>query len=105
MKCTVKQCDKEAIMLFKHLDFAEDSSESFCYDHCLGFARKMLTGFSPHDAGMKNLGLVSIKTAANILNVHPETLRRWDNSGKLKAVRLGSRRDRRYSLDSIRGLM
>lgn len=39
---------------------------------------------------------ISIKEAARILNVHPETLRRWDNSGKLKAHRVGPRQDRKY---------
>jgi len=40
--------------------------------------------------------LISIKEAARILNVHTETLRRWDNEGKLKAQRVGPRQDRKY---------
>ena len=40
--------------------------------------------------------LLTIQQVARALNVHTETLRRWDKSGKLKAVRLGSRGDRRY---------
>jgi excisionase family DNA binding protein len=44
----------------------------------------------------KELKLISLKEAARILSTHPETLRRWDNSGKLKAVRVGSRKDRQY---------
>lgn len=39
---------------------------------------------------------ISIREAARILNVHTETLRRWDNSGKLKARRVGPRQDRKY---------
>lgn len=39
---------------------------------------------------------ISIREAARILNVHTETLRRWDNSGKLKAQRVGPRQDRKY---------
>lgn len=39
---------------------------------------------------------ISIREAARILNVHTETLRRWDNSGKLKAQRVGPRKDRKY---------
>lgn len=39
---------------------------------------------------------ISLREAARILNVHPETLRRRDNSGKLKAQRIGPRQDRKY---------
>jgi len=45
--------------------------------------------------------LISIKEASRILNVHPETLRRWDKSGKLKAVRVGTRKDRKYQAIDI----
>ena len=45
--------------------------------------------------------LISLKEAARILNVHPETLRRWDNTGKLKAVRVGTRNDRKYKPNDI----
>lgn len=40
--------------------------------------------------------LIPLKEAARILKVHPETLRRWDSKGKLKAVRKGTRQDRFY---------
>jgi hypothetical protein len=36
-----------------------------------------------------------------MLQVHPETLRRWDRSGKLVAVRAGERGDRKYRLDDV----
>lgn len=52
--------------------------------------------------------LISIKEAAMILNVHPETLRRWDRIGKLKAVRVGTRQgggDRKYKEADIRALI
>lgn len=45
--------------------------------------------------------LLRIKEAAEMLGVNPETLRRWDNEGRLKAVRLGKRKDRRYSLEDL----
>jgi DNA-binding transcriptional MerR regulator len=32
--------------------------------------------------------LLTIKQASEILNVHVETLRRWDKRGKLKAIRV-----------------
>lgn len=43
--------------------------------------------------------LLTLNQAAKILNVKPQTLRRWDRQGILKAVRIGTRRgvgDRRY---------
>lgn len=45
--------------------------------------------------------LLDIHQAAEILGLNPETLRRWDRSGILKAVRLGNRGDRRYKREDI----
>lgn len=48
--------------------------------------------------------LITLEEAAKILKVHTQTLRRWDKSGKLKAIRIGSRRgigDRRYRKKDI----
>jgi DNA (cytosine-5)-methyltransferase 1 len=49
----------------------------------------------------KKIKLISLREAARILDVNPETLRRWDNNGKLKAVRVGTRKDRKYKLSDI----
>lgn len=52
--------------------------------------------------------LIGIKEAAEMLSVHPATLRRWDEEGRLKAVRIGGRRgvgDRRYRLEDIREII
>lgn len=45
---------------------------------------------------MIKIKLLRIKKASELLGVTPLTLRRWDKSGRLKAVRVGSRGDRRY---------
>ena len=45
--------------------------------------------------------LLTLQEACDILNVHPNTLRKWDKEGKLKAVRFGSRGDRRYKKEDI----
>ena len=48
--------------------------------------------------------LLTIRQVAKILNVHPTTLRRWDKKGKLKAIRVGTRRgvgERRYHREEI----
>ena len=49
--------------------------------------------------------LLTIKQAAEVLNVHVETLRRWDKSGKLKAIRLNKRGDRRYRKEAVLWLL
>ncbi|OHA79661.1 MAG: hypothetical protein A2675_03185 [Candidatus Yonathbacteria bacterium RIFCSPHIGHO2_01_FULL_51_10] len=40
--------------------------------------------------------IVTLKEACEILHCHPNTLRKWDNKGFLKAIRFGTRGDRRY---------
>lgn len=49
--------------------------------------------------------LLSIQEAAEMLGVHPETLRRWDRSGKLKAIKIGERGDRRFAKTDILKLL
>lgn len=46
-------------------------------------------------------GLLTIKQAAELLHVPVELLRRWDQEGRLKAVRLGPRGLRRYRIEDI----
>jgi DNA (cytosine-5)-methyltransferase 1 len=45
--------------------------------------------------------LLTIRQAAEMLNVHAETLRRWDRQGKLTAIRVNDRGDRRYRQEDI----
>jgi excisionase family DNA binding protein len=49
----------------------------------------------------KETKLISLREAARILGVNPQTLRRWDDANKLKAVRVGSRNDRKYKAEDI----
>jgi excisionase family DNA binding protein len=49
--------------------------------------------------------LLTIRQAAEILNVHVETLRRWDKSDKLKAIRVNERGDRRYDPKDIEAIL
>lgn len=49
--------------------------------------------------------LIKIREAAELLGINPETLRRWDNEGRLKAVRIGKRKDRRYKLEDLQKLI
>ncbi len=54
---------------------------------------------------MPKLKLLKIKEVAEMLGVNPETLRRWDRSGKLKAVIVSTRGDRRYRKEDIDGFL
>src|SRR6266849_2323296 len=45
--------------------------------------------------------LLTIKEAAAVLRVSPLTLKRWGKRGKLPAIRINSRGDRRYKKEAI----
>jgi DNA (cytosine-5)-methyltransferase 1 len=47
----------------------------------------------------------TIRDAANELGVHPDTLRRWQKNGKLKAYRHPINQYRLYHLDDLRKLL
>ena len=49
----------------------------------------------------KVVRLLKIREAAEMLSVNPETLRRWDRAGKLKAIIISKRGDRRYRKEDI----
>jgi len=49
--------------------------------------------------------LLTLKQASEILNCHPNTLRKWDKKGYLVAVRFGTRRDRRYKREDVMRLL
>lgn len=53
----------------------------------------------------KRIKLLRIREAAEMLGVNPETLRRWDRQGRLKAIRIGKRGDRRYRQEDIAKLI
>ena len=45
--------------------------------------------------------LLKIREAAEMLGVNPETMRRWDRDGTLKAMRIGKRGHRMYDKNEI----
>ncbi|MFC1622563.1 helix-turn-helix domain-containing protein, partial [Patescibacteria group bacterium] len=49
--------------------------------------------------------LLTLNQASKMLGVKPETLRKWDNLGRLKAIRIGSRQDRRYKKEQILNIL
>jgi excisionase family DNA binding protein len=49
--------------------------------------------------------IITLKEACELLHCHPNTLRKWDNSGFLKAIRFGVRGDRRYRKNDVLNLL
>jgi len=45
--------------------------------------------------------LLSVQEAADLLGTHPNTLRRWEKSGKVKSIRVGKRKDRRFNKNEL----
>lgn len=45
--------------------------------------------------------ILTLKQACELLNCHSNTLRNWDRKGLLKAIRFGSRGDRRYKKSEV----
>ena len=45
--------------------------------------------------------LITLREAAGILKVHPNTLRLWDKKGILVAVRIGQKKIRKYRKEDI----
>ncbi|MCS7093215.1 MAG: helix-turn-helix domain-containing protein [Patescibacteria group bacterium] len=49
--------------------------------------------------------LLTVKEVASILRVSPLTIKRWGKSGKLPAIRINSRGDRRYKKEIVLRLL
>lgn len=45
--------------------------------------------------------LLTMKETCELLKVHANTLRQWDKKGILKAVRFGTRKDRKYKKEDV----
>jgi excisionase family DNA binding protein len=49
--------------------------------------------------------LLTVKEVANVLRVSPLTIKRWGKRGKLPAIRINSRGDRRYRKEAVLWLL
>lgn len=49
--------------------------------------------------------LLTIREVANLLRVSPLTVKRWGKKGKLPAIRINSRGDRRYRKEVVLRLL
>lgn len=45
--------------------------------------------------------MLNIREVARMLHVHPNTIRRWSNEGRIKAYRINSRGDRRFRREEV----
>ena len=49
--------------------------------------------------------LLTVSEVAELLNVHPNTVRNWSNTGIIKACRVGKRGDRRFKIEEIEKIL
>lgn len=54
---------------------------------------------------MKLPEILTMKQACQIINCSESTLRRWEKQGKIKAIRWGKRKDRRFKMQEIMRLV
>jgi len=62
---------------------------------------KLLTLLKNWLLNRRRINLLTLSETAELLNVHPNSLRKWDKKGILRAVRIGERGDRKYRKQDI----
>ena len=45
--------------------------------------------------------MLTLREVADLLHIHPNTLRRWSNNGRIRAYRITPRGDRRFKREEI----
>jgi excisionase family DNA binding protein len=45
--------------------------------------------------------LLTVKQVSELLHIHPNTLRRWSEEGRIPALRITTRGDRRFRKDDV----
>ena len=49
----------------------------------------------------ENVKMLTVSEVADLLHVHPNTLRRWSEEGRIETYQINSRGDRRYKQKDI----
>ena len=81
-----------------------DRFELFCYS---SYGLDILfTTMSDQNVSIDNLpDLLTVREVASLLRVSPLTIKRWGKRGKLPAIRINSRGDRRYKKEAVLWLL
>ena len=45
--------------------------------------------------------MLTVREVARLFHIHPNTLRRWSNNGRVKAYRINPRGDRRFKREEV----
>lgn len=53
----------------------------------------------------KDRGLLTVSQVAEILNVHPNSVRRWADMNLFPSYRIGFRGDRRFKAEDVSGFL
>jgi excisionase family DNA binding protein len=51
--------------------------------------------------GERMSDMLTVREVARLFHIHPNTLRRWSNNGRIKAYRITPRGDRRFKREEI----
>ena len=81
--------------------YSFDISEKHIYNTIYVNKTKTVTKVSLDDLP----DLLTIREVAQILRVSPLTIKRWGKKGKLPAIRINSRGDRRYKKEVVTRLL
>lgn len=68
-------------------------------------AGRLIIGFVEAPANGWHPGMLTLSEVAALLHAHPNTIRQWTNSGRLKAYRVGPRRDRRFNYQDVESFL
>ena len=78
--------------------------------HILGISKERVRQIyrpkpPPHKPDLQSRVMLAVTEVAQLLGVHPNTVRRWNQKGMLKSYRIGPRRDRRFRREDIDGFL
>ena len=59
----------------------------------------------PQNDHDRNNVMLQVKEVAELLGIHPNTVRIWTDSGVLRAYRIGPRKDRRIPLEAVKFML